>query len=46
MQTVDDDFYLRGPIGPRRYRSIRTRLEREVDRLHTQVDHESKQWIE
>ncbi|MFN2502967.1 MAG: recombinase family protein [Acidimicrobiales bacterium] len=35
MQTLDDEFYVRGAIGQRRYRSIRTRLEREVDRLHT-----------
>ena len=34
MQTLDDDFYVRGAIGQRRYSSIRTRLEREVDRLH------------
>ena len=45
MQTLDDDFYVRGAIGQRRYRSIRTRLEREVERLHTQVDQESKQRI-
>ena len=45
MQTLDDDFYVRGAIGQRRYRSIRTRLEREVERLQTQVDHESKQRI-
>ncbi len=45
MQTLDDDFYVRGAIGQRRYRSIRTRLEREVERLHTQVDRESKQRI-
>ena len=45
MQTLDDEFYVRGAISQRRYRSIRTRLEREVDRLHTQVDRESKQRI-
>ncbi len=45
MQTLDDDFYVLGAIGERRYRSIRTRLEREVERLHTQVDRESKQRI-
>ncbi len=45
MQTLDDEFYVRGAIGQRRYRSIRTRLEREVERLHSQVDRESKQRI-
>ena len=45
MQDLDDEYYVRGAIGQRRYRSIRTRLEREVDRLHTQVDRESKQRI-
>ncbi len=45
MQTLDDDFYVRGAIGERRYRSIRTRLEREVERLYTQVDRESMQRI-
>ena len=43
LQSLDDEFYVRGAIGQRRYRSIRTRLEREVERLHTQVDRESKQ---
>ncbi len=45
MQTLDDEFYVRGAISQRRYRSIRTRLEREVERLHAQVDRESKQRI-
>jgi hypothetical protein len=45
LQSLDDEFYVRGAIGQRRYRSIRTRLEREVERLHTQVDRESKQRI-
>jgi len=42
MQTLDDEFYVRGANGERRYRSIRTRVEREVERLHTEVDRESK----
>ncbi|MGH9223215.1 MAG: zinc ribbon domain-containing protein [Acidimicrobiales bacterium] len=45
LQALDDEFYVQGAIGQRRYRSIRTRLEREVERLHTQVDQESKQRI-
>ncbi len=45
MQTLDDEFYVQGAIAQRRYRSIRTRLAREVERLHTQVDREGKQRI-
>jgi site-specific DNA recombinase len=45
MQILDDEYYVRGAVGHRRYRSIRTRLEREVERLHSQVDRESKQRI-
>jgi len=45
MQTLDDEFHVRGAIGQRQYRSIRTRLEREVERLHAEVDRESKQRI-
>jgi len=45
MQTLDDEFYVNGAIGQRRCRSIRTKPEREVERLHAQVDRESKQRI-
>jgi DNA invertase Pin-like site-specific DNA recombinase len=45
MEILDDEYYVRGAVGHRRYRSIRTRLEREVERLHSQVDRESKQRI-
>ncbi len=45
MQPLDDEFYVRGAISQRRYRSMRTSSEREVERLHAQVDHESKQGI-
>lgn len=45
VQTLDDDYYVRGVLGLRRYRSIRTRLEREVERLHARVDAASKQRI-
>lgn len=45
MQTLDDEFYVQGAIGQRRYRSIRTRLEREIGRLHGDVDRVSKQRI-
>lgn len=34
LQTLDDDYYVRGVLAPHRYRSIRVRLEREVERLH------------
>jgi hypothetical protein len=42
---LDDDYYVRGVLAARRYRSIRTRLEREVERLHTIVDRASRQRI-
>ncbi len=43
MQTLDNDYYVRGVLSVRRYRSIRTRLEREVDRLHATVERASRQ---
>lgn len=45
LQTLDDDYYVRGALSLRRYRSIRTRLEREVERLHGIVDRASKQRV-
>lgn len=45
LQTLDDDYYVRGVLAVRRYRSIRTRLEREVERLHTLVDRASRQRV-
>ncbi|MCA1703679.1 MAG: hypothetical protein LC808_10640 [Actinobacteria bacterium] len=45
LQTLDDDYYVRGVLSVRRYRSIRTRLEREVERLHAIVDRASKQRV-
>jgi hypothetical protein len=45
LQTLDDDYYVRGVLPMRRYRSIRTRLEREVERLHGIVDRASKQRV-
>ena len=45
LQTLDDDYYVQGALTVRRYRSIRTRLEREVERLHGLVDHASKQRV-
>ena len=43
LQTLDDDYYVRGVLALRRYRSIRTKLEGEVERLHATVDGASKQ---
>ena len=43
LQTLDDDYYVRGTVALRRYRSIRTKLEREVERLHATVDGASKE---
>ncbi|MGI8810834.1 MAG: hypothetical protein ACR2KK_23935 [Acidimicrobiales bacterium] len=37
LQGLDDDFYVRGVLAEGRYRSIRVRLEREIDRLHAVV---------
>ncbi|MFN2506803.1 MAG: hypothetical protein ABR540_21755 [Acidimicrobiales bacterium] len=45
LQTLDDDYYVRGSLTVRRYRSIRTRLEREVERLHSVVDRASKERV-
>ncbi len=45
LQALDDDFYVRGVLAEGRYRSIRVKLEREIDRLHAVVDAETKQRI-
>ena len=34
LQGLDDDFYLQGSLPEGRYRSVRVKLEREIDRLH------------
>ncbi len=45
LQTLDDDYYVRGVLAVRRYRSIRVRLEREVERLHALIDGASRRRI-
>lgn len=45
LQALDDDFYVRGVLAERRYRSIRVKLEREIDRLHAVIDAGTKQRI-
>ncbi len=45
LQGLDDDFYVRGVLAEGRYRSIRVKLEREIDRLHAMVDAGTKQRI-
>ena len=40
---MDDDYYVRGVLALRRYRSIKTTLEREVERLHVTVDGAGKE---
>jgi hypothetical protein len=45
LQTLDDDYYVRAVLAVRRYRPIRVRLEREIERLHTLVDGASRQRI-
>ena len=38
LQVLDDDYYVRGALTEGRYRSVRVKLEREIDRLHASVD--------
>jgi len=45
LLTLDDDFYVRGVMAEARYKSIRVKLEREIDRLHAVVDAGTKQRI-
>ena len=45
LQGLDDEFYVRGVLGEGRYRSIRVKLEREIDGLHGLVDAGTKQRI-
>jgi DNA invertase Pin-like site-specific DNA recombinase len=45
LQALDDDFYVRGVLAEGRYRTIRVKLEREIDRLHAVVDAGTKQRI-
>ncbi len=45
LQALDDDFYVRGVLAEGRHRSIRVKLEREIDRLHAVVDAGTKQRI-
>jgi hypothetical protein len=45
LQRLEDDYYVTGALPLRRYRSIRARLEREVERLHALVDAASRQRI-
>jgi len=45
LQTLDDDYYVHGVLAVRRYRFLRTRLEREVERLHARVDAASRQRV-
>ena len=45
LQALDDDYYVRGVLAAPRYRSIKTRLEREVERLHARIDAASKRRV-
>ena len=45
LQALDDDFYVHGVLAEGRYRSIRVKLEREIDRLHAVVDAGTKHRI-
>jgi hypothetical protein len=45
LQALDDDFYVHGGLVEGRYRSIRVKLEREIDRLHALADAATKERI-
>jgi 3-oxoacyl-ACP reductase-like protein len=45
LQALDDDFYVHGGLAEGRYRSIRVKLEREIDRLHALADAATKERI-
>ena len=45
LQTLDDDYYVHGLLAAARYRSIRSRLEREVEGLHACIDGASKRRV-
>jgi len=45
LQGLDEDFYVRGALAEGRYRSIRVKVEREIDRLHARADAGTKQRI-
>ncbi len=45
LQALDDDFYVRGVLAEGRYRSVRVKLEREIDRFPAVVDAGTKQRI-
>lgn len=45
LQGLDDDFYVRGSLPEGRYRSIRVKLDREIDRLHVAADTATKRRI-
>jgi len=45
LEGLDDDFYVRGVLAEGRHRSIRVKLEREIDRLHAVADAGTKQRI-
>ena len=38
LHALDDDLYVRGVLAEGRYRSIKVKLEREIDHLHAVVD--------
>ncbi len=38
IHSLDDDYYVRGVLAERRYRPVKARLEREIERLRKVVD--------
>ncbi len=38
LHTLDDDYYVHGVLAESRYRPVKARLEREIDRLRKVID--------
>jgi hypothetical protein len=45
LQSLDDDYYVRGALAEGRYRSVKAKLEREIDRLHASADAATKRRV-
>ncbi|MGH3676450.1 MAG: recombinase zinc beta ribbon domain-containing protein [Mycobacterium sp.] len=45
LQALDDDYYVHGVLAESRYRPVKAKLEREVDRLRKAIDLATKQRV-
>lgn len=45
LHALDDDYYVHGALPQSRYRSVKAKLEREIDRLRQLVDDATKQRV-